>query len=310
MDTMIRTILMNLHISECMETSTLQSQRSNRDQHASWSMAAVGDIEPDEMVGVAAGAREPATVASLSADVLTARDGLGGQATGAIDVTASGFGLAVCAITETLGGDKPPGASVEEVLTTLLEFTPSMGDARQLAETLLGHFGSLGAVMAASSASLKRVIGERRGVHLLLRNVHRAMVFALREPVMDRPLLGSPSALKDYLKISMAHEEREVVRLLLLNSRNALILDELHSQGSVSYAPVYPREIVRRLIETSATALIIVHNHPSGDPTPSAADIQMTRQIAAVLAGIGVTLQDSVVVGRHGYSSLRSRGLL
>ena len=275
-------------------------------------MTAVDDIDPDEMVNVMVGAREAATVASLSADTLTARDELRGQATDsvAIDIAASGLGLAVCAITETLGGDKPSGVSVEDVLTTLLEFAPSIGDARQLAEALLGHFGSLGAVMAASSASLKCVVGERRGVHLLLRNVHRAMVFALREPVMDRPLLGSPSALKDYLRISMAHEEREVVRLLFLNSRNALILDELHSQGSVNYTPVYPREIVRRIIETSATALIIVHNHPSGDPTPSAEDVQMTRQIAAVLAGISVTLQDSVVVGRHGYSSLRSRGLL
>lgn len=286
--------------------------RPDRDQHASWSIATIDDIEPDEMVGVMADAREPVTVTSPSADVLTARDGPGGQATDAVavDVTASGFGLAVCAITETLGSDKAHGASVEEILTTLLKFTPSMDDARQLAGALLGHFGSLGAVMAAPSTSLKRVVGERRGVHLLLRTVHRAMVLALREPVMDRPLLGSPSALKDYLRISMAHEEREVVRLLFLNSRNALILDELHSQGSVNYTPVYPREIVRRLIETSATALIIVHNHPSGDPTPSAEDIQMTRQIAAVLAGIGVTLQDSVVVGRHGYSSLRSRGIL
>ena len=295
-----------------MENLISHGLRSDREQHANWSMAAVDDIEPDEMVGVVAGARESAIVASLSADALTARDRPGRQATDAVvvDVTASGFGLAVCAITETLGGDKPLSASVEEVLTTLLEFTPSRGDARQLAGALLGHFGSLGAVMAASSASLKRVVGERRDVHLLLRTVHKAMIFALREPVMDRPLLGSPGALKDYLRISMAHEEREVVRLLFLNSRNALILDELHSQGSVSYAPVYPREIVRRLIETSATALIIVHNHPSGDPTPSVEDIQMTRQIAAVLAGIGVTLHDSVVVGHHGYSSLRSRGLL
>ena len=122
--------------------------------------------------------------------------------------------------------------------------------------------------------------------------------------------MQDPTALKNYLHVSLAHEKREIVRLLFLDTRNALILDEVHSYGTVSHVQVYPREIVRRLIEVHATALIIVHNHPSGDPTPSTEDINMTRLISTVLEGIGVKLQDSVIVGRHGYTSLRSRGLL
>lgn len=222
----------------------------------------------------------------------------------------SDLGLATDTSIEETRGDGKADPTVEDALSLLLGFTSLVSEVRTTSRLLLEQFGSLGAVLAASPRSLRKLLSECPEAIALLQGVQQAMVLALRETVVERPLLSNTAALRDYLRVSMAHEEREMVRLLFLDARNALILDEMHSHGSVSHAPVYPREIVRRLIETNATALIIVHNHPSGDPRPSADDIEMTRRMADVLSGIGVKLQDSVVIGRRGYASLRSLGLL
>lgn len=222
---------------------------------------------------------------------------------------ASDLGLAPLASEEIRGGGKAD-PTIEDVLSLLLGYTSLVAEVRTTSRLLLEQFGSLGAVLAASPRSLRNLLSECPEAITLLQGVQQTMVLALRETVSERPLLSSTAALRDYLRVSLAHEEREMVRLLFLDARNALILDEVHSQGSVSHAPVYPREIVRRLIETNATALIIVHNHPSGDPKPSHDDVEMTKRMASVLSGIGVKLQDSVVIGRRGYASLRSLGLL
>ena len=250
--------------------------------------------------------------AAYSADTLLRAEKTKTADIGALasSISSNDLGLAVCALTDHITRKTDASLTVEDNLTTLLSFTSLVTEGRSTAQRLLKHFGSLAAVLAASSRSLVNIIGERGDVIMLLRGVHQTIILALREPISERPLLQNPTALKNYLHISLAHEEREVVRLLFLDPKNTLIVDEVHSYGTVNQAPVYPREIVRRLIEINATGLIIVHNHPSGDPTPSPDDINMTRLIASVLAGLGVTLQDSVVVGRRGYISLRSRGLL
>lgn len=222
----------------------------------------------------------------------------------------SDLGLAARAPTDAAPRNGAADATIEDALSLLLGFTDLVSEVRTTSRRLLEQFGSLGAVLAAPPRSLCNLLSECPDAIALLQGVQQAMVLALRETVSERPLLSNTAALKDYLRISLAHEEREMVRLLFLDARNALILDEMHSQGSVSHAPVYPREIVRRLIETNATALIIVHNHPSGDPTPSTDDVEMTRRMASVLGGIGVKLQDSVVIGRRGYTSLRGLGLM
>lgn len=198
----------------------------------------------------------------------------------------------------------------EGALEALLRFTSFQSGALLTAQRILANFGSIGSVLAASPTSLAKLLGDCDDVITLLRSVRQTMLLALKEPLSDRPVLKNSAALRNYLHISLAHEEREVVRLLFLDARNTLIADELHSSGTVSHTPVYPREIVRRVIEVNATALIIVHNHPSGDPTPSSDDVTMTKLLANVLSGISVKLQDSVVVGRQGCTSLRAQGLL
>ena len=135
--------------------------------------------------------------------------------------------------------------------------------ARENASALLERFGSLGAVLSASKDRLAEVIHNSDELWIALRCIHSAITTVLREPIEDKPILGDHGSLHDYLRISLAHEKREIVRLLFLNSRNALILDECHSEGTVDHTPVYPREIVHRVLDVGANALIIVHNHPS-----------------------------------------------
>jgi len=167
----------------------------------------------------------------------------------------------------------------------------------------------MGAVLAAPASQLRALAENAEGCVGLLKGMHQAMALALREPVLNRPILKRWSDLEAYLRISLGHEAEEVVRLLFLDTRNALLLDEEHARGTINHTPVYPRKIVARVLETRATALIIVHNHPSGDPMPTQEDINMTRLLARVLDGIGVSLHDHIVVGRHRCESLRKLGL-
>ena len=147
---------------------------------------------------------------------------------------------------------------------------------------------------AVTDLKLFRAIAERMG----------------QDSVRKRPVLSSWNALLDYCRTAMAYEEREQFRILFLDKKNALIADEVQQTGTVDHTPVYPREIMRRALELSATAIILVHNHPSGDPSPSRADIQMTKTIAEVAKPLGITVHDHLIIARDGHASFRGMGLI
>lgn len=197
-----------------------------------------------------------------------------------------------------------------EVLELLLHFGACGPQAGVIAGKLLGRFGSLGGVVTADPTRLTEVLqGDCLSV-VLLKAVRAAVKAIVREPLEDRPVIGSASALMDYLSVTMRHEPTEVTRLLFLDRKNALIKDEVQHRGTVDHTPLYPREVVKRVVELGASAVILVHNHPSGDPTPSQGDIEMTRQLAAALSTINVVLHDHVIVGRNREISLRKSNLL
>lgn len=196
----------------------------------------------------------------------------------------------------------------QELLYRLLTHSLAFVEAKDLARRLLERFGSIGNILAARHERLREVCDDR--IIALLHNVHLLMKAALREPVTTAPVLNDLKTLYDYLRICLAYEANEVVRLLFLNNKNVLLKDELHSSGTINHTPVYPREIVRRAIELNANALIIVHNHPSGDPSPSGDDIGMTQLLARVLKDIGIQLHDHIIVGQQRCESLRSLGYM
>jgi DNA repair protein RadC len=197
-----------------------------------------------------------------------------------------------------------------EVLELLLFRSIPRGDVKPLAKRLLARFGSLGAVLGAGPEALRTVAGVGEAVALDLRLVQEAAVRTSREQVARRTVIASWSALLAYVKIALAHEPREQVRVLFLDKKNALLADEIVGHGTVDHAPVYPREVVRRALELSASALILVHNHPSGDPTPSQADVEITRQIVEASRTMKISVHDHLVVGRDGVASFKALGLL
>jgi len=184
------------------------------------------------------------------------------------------------------------------------------GDVKPLAKTLLARFGSVGGVLGASVAELKTVAGVGDSVALDLKLMHEATLRVGREAVARRTVITSSTQLQAYVKAAMAHEPREQFRVLFLDKRNQLIADEVMNHGTVDHAPVYPREVVRRALEVSASAVILVHNHPSGDPTPSNADIAMTREIIEAARALKLLVHDHLVVGRHGVASFKALGLI
>jgi DNA repair protein RadC len=183
-------------------------------------------------------------------------------------------------------------------------------DTKPLAKALLQKFGSFGEVLGASPARLMEVdgIGEKAAHHIKV--VHAAAQRYLKEPVKQRPLLDSWSSVIDYCRAAMGFESIENFRILFLDKRNLLIADEVQQRGTVDHTPVYPREVVKRALELGATALILVHNHPSGDPTPSRADIQMTKSVIDIAKPLGITVHDHIIVGRQGHASLRGLELI
>ena len=200
--------------------------------------------------------------------------------------------------------------SATEMLEFLLHFGGSSDKAGALAAQLVDRFGSLGAVVTADPAKLREVLpGDDLSV-LLLKAVRAAVRAIVREPLEDRPVISSASALMDYLSVTMRHEPTEVTRILFLDRKNALIKDEIQHRGTLDHTPLYPREVVKRVVELGASAIILVHNHPSGDPTPSQSDIDTTRQLAAALSTINVVLHDHVIVGRNKEVSLRKIRLI
>lgn len=197
-----------------------------------------------------------------------------------------------------------------EVLEYLLFGANARGDTKPLAKELLARFGSLAGVLGASPGALMQVRGlSEVGVGSLKIAALAARRMA-RSEVRQKPVLGSWQALIDYLAIDMANLTVERVRVLYLNARNQLILDHELGDGTVDEAAIYPREVIRRGLDIGATALILVHNHPSGNPEPSRADIQITHRIAEAGRLLGITVHDHVIIGREGHVSLRAKGLI
>ncbi len=197
-----------------------------------------------------------------------------------------------------------------ELLELLLFRAIPRGDVKPLAKQLLLRFGSVSGVLGAGAAELKTVKGVGDTLALDLRLVREAALRMGRETIGKRPVISSWSALLAYVKTALAHEPREQFRVLFLDKKNQLIADEVMNTGTVDHAPVYPREVMRRALELSASAVILVHNHPSGDPTPSSADVDMTRQVAEAGRCLRVAIYDHLVVGRDGVASFKALGLL
>jgi DNA repair protein RadC len=183
-------------------------------------------------------------------------------------------------------------------------------DTKPVAKALIARFGSLAGVWAASIEDLTMVRGVGEMVALDLKLVQAAAERMGREQVARRTVISSWTALLDYVRLGMAHEAREQFRVLFLDKKNQLIADEVMNHGTVDHAPVYPREIVRRALELSASAVIMVHNHPSGDPTPSSADVEMTRQVVEAAKALRLSVHDHLVVGRDGVASFKALGLM
>jgi DNA repair protein RadC len=196
-----------------------------------------------------------------------------------------------------------------ELLELWLFRSIPLKDVKPLAKALLGRFGGLPGVLGASHAELRTVAGVGENVALDLKLMHEAAVRVGRDPVKKRTVISSWSALLAYVKLALAHEAREQFRVLFLDKKNQLIADEMMNRGTVDHAPVYPREVMRRALELSASSLILVHNHPSGDPSPSSADVEMTKQVIEAGRSLRITVHDHLVVGRDGVASLKALGL-
>lgn len=197
-----------------------------------------------------------------------------------------------------------------ELIEYLLAVAIPRQDTKPLARTLLHEFGGLGGVLTADGDALRRVHGMGETSAAAIRIVQAAAIRLARGQVAARPVLGNWQALLDYLRADMAHLATERVRVLHLNTRNMLIRDEVMGEGSIDQAPVYVREVIRRALELGSAAIILVHNHPSGDPAPSRADIDVTRLIADAGKPLGIQIHDHLVIGTSGHVSLRARGLL
>lgn len=196
-----------------------------------------------------------------------------------------------------------------EFLELYLFRTIPRGDVKPLAKALIARFGSLPGVLGASLDELKTVGGVGEAVTLDLKLLQEAALRVGKAAVVKRTVISSSSALLAYVRTALAHEPREQFRVLFLDKKNQLIADEVMNHGTVDHAPVYPREVMRRALELSASALILVHNHPSGDPTPSGADVQMTREIVEAGRALRISIHDHLVVGREGVASFKALGL-
>lgn len=194
-----------------------------------------------------------------------------------------------------------------ELLEILLFRSIPRADTKPLAKALLKRFGSLGEVLGAPERLLREVPGCGPAVAFDLKLVAAASQRMIKGDIKGREVLGSWTQVIDYCRSAMAFEPREQFRILFLDKKNALIADEVQQVGTVDHTPVYPREVVRRALELSATAIILVHNHPSGDPTPSRADIDMTKLIIETAKPLGIAVHDHIIVGKTGHASLRGQ---
>ncbi len=197
-----------------------------------------------------------------------------------------------------------------ELLELLLFRSIRRGDTKPLAKALIARFGSFAEVISAPVERLQEVTGVGIAVAVELKIVQASALRLAKGEVRNRPVLGSWNAIIDYCRSAMAFEEREQFRLLFLDKKNQLIKDEVQQEGTVDHTPVYTREVMKRALELAASAIILVHNHPSGDPTPSMADVDMTKKIVSAADKLGILVHDHIIIGRKGHASLRNLQLI
>ena len=205
------------------------------------------------------------------------------------------------------GADAVPD---DEMLQLILSRALPAREARSLSRRLLGTFGDFNRVMSAPSARLLQVLGVDEAILTEMKIVEATAHRMAQAKILQREVLSCWKSLLDYCTTKMAHQETEQFRVLYLDRKNILIADEAQQKGTVDHVPVYPREVVKRALELNASAIILVHNHPSGDPTPSDADIEMTRTIEIGAQTLGITIHDHLIVGKGETYSFRSNGLL
>ncbi len=204
----------------------------------------------------------------------------------------------------------PEAVLDHELLEMVLFLALPRRDTKPIARALLARFGSFGNAIAAPLQELRGIEGLGEAGAAALKTVQAAALRLAREEAKQVVMLNSWDRLVEYLTVQLARERVEHVRVLFLDTRNRLIADEAHGKGTVNHTPVYPREVVKRALELQATALILVHNHPSGDPTPSRADIDMTAEIKAAASVFGIVLHDHLIIGNGRHTSLRREGLM
>ena len=197
-----------------------------------------------------------------------------------------------------------------ELLELLLFMAQPRADTKPIAKELLRLFGSFAEVISADADALRGTKGIGEAGLVALKAVQVAAQRLLKTKIKDQPLIGSWAALIDYCTAQMAYNAVEQFRVLYLDRKNKLIADEAQGEGTVDHTPVYPREVVKRALELNASALIMVHNHPSGDPKPSQADIDMTRKVKEAASTVGLILHDHIIVSRGGHVSFKTQGLL
>jgi DNA repair protein RadC len=204
----------------------------------------------------------------------------------------------------------PEALADHEMMELVLCLALPRRDTKPIARSLIARFGSFAGAISAPLNDLRAVEGMGEAGAAALRTVQAAALRLVRAEINDRPVLANWDRLMDYLSAVMARERVEQFRILFLDGRNRLLADEAQTRGTVNHTPVYPREVVKRALELHATAIVVVHNHPSGDPTPSRADIDMTREIKAASAALSIVLHDHVIIGNGNWLSFRREGLL
>lgn len=197
-----------------------------------------------------------------------------------------------------------------ELLEMVLFRANARTDMKPLARALLDRFGSFDAVITAPEPELLKIPRIGRAIVAELKLIEAAAQRLMRARVLNRPVLSSWQSLLDYCQTAMAHRDTEQFRILFLDRKNTLIADEPQAKGTVDHVPVYPREVVKRALELNASAMILVHNHPSGDPTPSQPDVDMTAQIVTAAGALGITVHDHLIIGKSCEYSFRANELI